>query len=79
QQVIVTAAVREDVPPELDATLVPVGPGWIGQEPTALEDADLDAGAVGEVEPEADLADAGGAAGAGASETGRVGGEGDDV
>ena len=34
QQVIVTAAVREDVPSELDATLVPVGPGWIGEEPT---------------------------------------------
>jgi DNA replication and repair protein RecF len=32
QQVIVTAAVREDVPEELDATLVQVGPGWIGSE-----------------------------------------------
>jgi len=30
EQVIVTAAVREDVPSELDAVLVPVGPGWVG-------------------------------------------------
>lgn len=33
QQVIVTAAVREDVPAELEAELVDVGPGWVGQEP----------------------------------------------
>lgn len=33
EQVIVTAAVREDVPSELEAELIPVGPGWVGSEP----------------------------------------------
>jgi len=33
EQVLVTAAVLEDVPQELEATIVPVGPGWVGQEP----------------------------------------------
>lgn len=35
EQVIVTAAVREDVPQELEATLIAVGPGWIGEEPAS--------------------------------------------
>lgn len=33
EQIIVTAAVREDVPAELDARLIRVGPGWVGSEP----------------------------------------------
>jgi DNA replication and repair protein RecF len=48
QQVIVTAAVREDVPPELDARLVPVGPGWLGQEPGQDPAAAEEATAAGE-------------------------------
>lgn len=38
EQVIVTAAVREDVPSELDAELIAVGPGWIGEEPPPAEE-----------------------------------------
>lgn len=38
EQVIVTAAVKEDVPAELEATLVSVGPGWVGEDPST-EDA----------------------------------------
>lgn len=33
EQVLVTAAVREDVPAELDAEMIPVGAGWLGAPP----------------------------------------------